>query len=220
VTLFRLDASIRHDGSVSREVADTAVAAWAQTHPDAVVVHREIGTTPLPSTAWPNAVTAGWVDDSQRTAEQHNAVALATQLADELINAEAYVIATPLYNYGVQANLKTWIDLLITDPRLATGGDQPLAGRPLVLVVARGGGYQPGTPKEGWDHATPYLQRIFGDVWGLDVHLVEAELTLADVVPAMEALRGLAAESLENAHATAQTHGRSAAERVLAGANA
>ena len=51
---------------------------------------------------------------------------------------------------------------------------------------------RPGTPKEGWDHSTPYLQRIFGEVFGMDVHLVEAELTLADVVPAMEALRGVA----------------------------
>ena len=48
----------------------------------------------------------------------------------------------------------------------------------------RGGGYGAGTPREGWDHATPYLLRILGDVWGADVTLVEAELTLADVVPA------------------------------------
>src|SRR6478609_9132661 len=137
VTLFRLDASIRTEGSVSREVADTFVSAWSKTHPDASVVQREIGTTPLPSTAWPNAVTAGWVDPAERTAEQHNAVALATQLADELFDADAYVVATPLYNYGIQSNLKTWIDLLITDPRMATGGEQPLAGRQLVLVVAR-----------------------------------------------------------------------------------
>ncbi len=47
----------------------------------------------------------------------------------------------------------------------------------------RGGGYGAGTPREGWDHATPYLLRILGDVWGADVTLVEAELTLADVVP-------------------------------------
>ena len=220
MSLFRLDASIRTEGSVSREVADTVVRSWAETHPDAAIVHREIGTTPLPSTAWPNAVTAGWVDPSQRTAEQHNAVALATQLADELFDADAYVVATPLYNYGIQSNLKTWIDLLITDPRLATGGDQPLAGRPLVLVVARGGGYQPGTPKEGWDHATPYLQRIFGDVWGMDVHLVEAELTLADVVPAMEALRDKADEIRANAHTVAGDHGRTVAAKVGASAAA
>ena len=59
----------------------------------------------------------------------------------------------------------------------------------------RGGGYGAGTPREGWDHATPYLLRILGDVWGADVTLVEAELTLADVVPALAELRDAAAVS-------------------------
>ena len=207
MTLFRLDASIRTAGSVSREVADTVVAAWAETHPDATVVtprhrhqpaaldrlaerrHRRLGR---PGRAHPAAARRGRARHA---------------IVDDLIAADAYVIATPLYNYGIQQNLKAWIDLVITDPRMATGGDQPLAGRPLVLVVARGGGYAPGTPKEGWDHATPYLQRIFGEVFGMDVHLVEAELTLAHVVPAMEALRDLADESQRNAHVTAGEHG-------------
>jgi FMN-dependent NADH-azoreductase len=214
VNLFRLDASIRTEGSVSREVADTAVVAWTQTHPDTHVVHRDLGTNPLPATAWQNAATAGWVEPAQRTPQQHAAVAMATALADELLAADAYVIATPLYNYGIQPNLKQWIDLVITDPRFGPG-QQPLAGRQLVLVVARGGGYGEGTPKHGWDHATPYLQRIFGEVWGMDVHLVEAELTLADVVPAMEELRPLAAELRKNAHATATARGQSVAQHVL-----
>jgi FMN-dependent NADH-azoreductase len=214
VSLFRLDASIRTEGSVSREVADTVVVAWSQTHPDAAVTRRDVGTNPLPATAWQNAVTGGWVDPAQRTPQQHAAIAMATALADELIAADAYVIATPLYNYGVQPNLKAWLDLVITDPRFAPGGEQPLAGRPLVLVVARGGGYGEGTPKYGWDHATPYLQRIFGEVFGMDVHLVEAELTLADVVPAMESLRPLAAELRQNAHIAAGEHGTTVAARI------
>ena len=51
-------------------------------------------------------------------------------------------------------------------------------------MIARGGGYGPGTPRAGWDHATPYLQQIFGAVFGADLTVVEAELTLASVVPA------------------------------------
>lgn len=218
MSLFRLDASIRTEGSVSREVADTVVVAWSQTHPDVDVIRRDVGTNPLPATAWQNAVTGGWTDPAQRSPQQHAAIAMATALADELIAADAYVIATPLYNYGVQPNLKAWLDLVITDPRMAPGGEQPLAGRPIVLVVARGGGYGEGTPKHGWDHATPYLQRIFGEVFGMDVHLVETELTLADVVPAMESLRPLAAELKQNAHATAEDRGRAIAAHVLTGA--
>jgi FMN-dependent NADH-azoreductase len=128
--------------------------------------------------------------------------------------ATALVIATPLYNFGVAQNLKTWIDLLITDPRFAPGA-LPLAGRPLALVIARGGGYGAGTPREGWDHATPYLHRIFADVLGAEVTVVSAELTLADSVPAMAELRPLAAQSREQAHAHAERTGRDFARLVV-----
>jgi FMN-dependent NADH-azoreductase len=204
MSLFRLDASIRQDGSVSREVADTLESAWLETHQGAAVVRRDLGAAPLSSDIWSTAVGAAYTEAADRTPEQTAAVALATELADELINADAAVIAVPLYNFGIAASVKAWIDVLITEPRLSSGADQILAGRPVVFVIARGGGYGVGTPREGWDHATPYLSRIFGDVWGMDVHVVEAELTLADVVPAMEALRGIAAESRAAAHASAK----------------
>jgi FMN-dependent NADH-azoreductase len=207
MSLFRLDASIRHEGSVTRAVADTVQHAWQTEHPAAPVVNRDLGDDPLPSTAWIAAARGLFVPPDHRTREQADAAALAATLADELLAADAYIFAIPLYNWGVAQNAKIWVDLLLTDPRLGQG-NEPLAGRPAVLVVARGGGYGPGTPKEGWDHSTPWLRRIFADVFKLDLHVAEAELTLAGVTPAMEALRGLADESLRNAHETGKAHGR------------
>jgi FMN-dependent NADH-azoreductase len=111
--------------------------------------------------------------------------------------------------------VKTWVDLLITDPRFAPGA-KTIAGRPAFVVIARGGGYGPGTPREGWDHASGWLNRVFGDVWGLDVQVIESELTLAEVTPAMEALRGMAADNLRNAHSAALEHGKHLALRLRA----
>jgi FMN-dependent NADH-azoreductase len=75
------------------------------------------------------------------------------------------------------------------------------------VVVSRGGGYGPGTPREGWDHGTGWLVRILRDVWGADVSVVEAELTLAEVVPAMAELRPLAAQKRAEAHEAAEKLG-------------
>jgi FMN-dependent NADH-azoreductase len=216
MNLFRLDASIRTEGSVSREVADTVETVWRAEHPYATVTRRDLGIEPLPARAWRNAVAASRVPAEQRTAEQADGAALASTLAGELLAADAYLFAVPLYNFGVPQHVKAWIDLLLTDPHLAPGADRVLAGRPATLVVVRGGGYGPGTPREGWDHSTPWLRRMLGDVFALDLHLVEAELTLAPVNPAMEELRGLAEQSLRDAHVTADSHGRAIASRVRA----
>jgi FMN-dependent NADH-azoreductase len=210
VTLFRLDASVRVDGSVTRAVADTVQAAWQAEHPRERVIRRDLGTRPLPAHAW-----LSLVGGASTAAERDDARMLAALLVDELVQAAAYLFSVPLYNLGVPQHVKAWLDLLIADPRMEPGR-QPLAGRPAVLVVARGGGYGPGTPRAGWDHGTPYLRRIFADVFGLDLHVAEAELTLAGVKPELAALRGLAAESLREAHQVAEAHGRTIAVRAVA----
>jgi FMN-dependent NADH-azoreductase len=211
MTLFRLDTSIRTDGSVGREVADSLQRAYTERHPQAVVVHRDLAVDPIPADVWSAAALGGFVPAERRTPAQKDAAALAATLADELLAADAAVIATALFNFGVSQHLKTWIDLLIADPRLGPG-TKPLVGRPVTLVVARGGGYGPGTPRAGWDHATPYLQRIFADVWGADVTLIEAELTLAPVTPAMAELIPLAEASQAQAHEQARATGTAYAQ--------
>lgn len=211
-TLFRLDTSIRTDGSVTRAVADTLEAQLVAELDGVTVVRRDLGLASLPGEAWGHAVQGGFTETP--SAEQRDARALAAGLADEVADADAVVVASPLYNFGVSLQAKTWIDLLITDPRFGPG-TTPLAGRPGFLVVAKGGGYSAGSPREGWDHGTGYLRRILADVWGLDLEVVEAELTLAEVTPAMEGLRDLARQNLDDAHATARSVARGASERMV-----
>src|SRR5260221_10290366 len=86
-------------------------------------------------------------DPASRTPEQQELVALPQRLAEEMTEADAYLIATPLYNWNIPAALKVWIDHLMLNWSLP---DQ-LAGRPAVIVTAKGGAYGPGTPKHGWD---------------------------------------------------------------------
>jgi FMN-dependent NADH-azoreductase len=218
MTLFRLDTSIRTQGSVTRAVADTVQTVWQAEHPDARVIHRDLGVSPLPADAWSQATLGKFVAEEERTAEQIAAAALATALVDELLEADAFVFAIPLYNFGVAAAAKNWIDLIHSEPRVGGGAQAPFEGRPTVLVTARGGGYGPGTPREGWDHSTPYLRRIFSDVWKLDLHVAEAELTLAAPGGPMEALIPLAEESLRTAHEAATQHGKRVASLVRAAA--
>ena len=206
MNLFRLDASIRLHGSVTRALADSAQAGWQSQHPGGTITERDLGLEPLPATAWTAAVSAMGSTGAQ-TAEQQEAVELATRLVDELADADALLFAIPIYNFGVPQHVKAWVDLAYTDPRMRAGAAPLLAGKPALLLLARGGGYAPGTPREGWDHNTPWLRRIFEDVWGLDLRLNQVELTLAETTPAMESLRGQASEALELGHLLARSQG-------------
>ncbi|MCW2789890.1 MAG: phosphodiesterase [Aeromicrobium sp.] len=207
-TIFRLDSSIRQDGSVSRAVADTLESELVAGLPGATVVRRDVALDPIAPDVWATSTFAGFTPEADRTPEQLAAQAVATGLADEVVDADVIVIATSLYNFGVSQHLKTWVDTLISDPRFAPG-TETVKGKPAFLVVARGGGYGPGTPRAGWDHATDWIRRILADVWGLDLDVIETELTLAEVTPQMAELRDLAREQLAESHETARTVGRS-----------
>ena len=208
MTLFRLDASIRSDGSASREIADLVEGEWLAAPPGDEVVRRPIGVDVLPSEAWGLAVGASMAQGGGLTPEQKDAVELAADLVDELLAADAILLAVPLYNFGVSQHIKTWIDLVIADPRAGAGKPPLLAGKPVVLATVRGGAYGAGTPREGWDHSTSYLKRILGDVWGADLTVVEREFTLVGVNPALDAFTDQAAELHTKALGAAREAGK------------
>jgi FMN-dependent NADH-azoreductase len=88
---------------------------------------------------------------------------LVVEVAEELVGgiraADTSLLGLPVYNFGAPSTVKAWVDHLIApglslDPATNEG---LLGGRDLVVLAARGGGYAPGTPREGWDHAEQWL---------------------------------------------------------------
>ena len=153
------------------------------------------------------AVSARYLPDSNRSPEQKSAAAL----VDELLAADAIVLAVPLYNFGVSQHFKTWVDLIITDQRAGAGAPPLLAGKNVVLCTVRGGAHGAGTPREGWDHSTSYLRRIIADVWGAELTIVEREFTLVGVNPALDSFTDVAAAMHEGALASAREAGKALA---------
>jgi FMN-dependent NADH-azoreductase len=215
MTLFRLDASIREEGSHSRQIADIVQREWDAAHPGETVINREIGIDPLPSGAWAASLSAATTPAQDHSAEQLDAVALAATLVDELATADAMIVAVPLYNFGVSQHFKTWVDLVITDPRMKPGVTPVTADKPAVLATVHGGYYAAGTPREGWDHATPWMRRILQDVWNLDLLVVEADFTLVGTNPALDEFTDLARDLRAVTDQRAAEHGRTLASRVI-----
>lgn len=216
MSLFRLDASIRTEGSTSRALADIVESHWNEATPDASITRRHVGIDPISSEAWAAAVAASATPEADHTPLQRSAAALASTLVDELANADAYIFAVPLYNFGVSQHFKTYADLVITEPRMAPGAVPVTSGKPGVLVTVQGGNYSPGTPREGWDHATAWMRRILEDVWQIDLEVVTREFTLVGVNPALDAFTDMAERIRNDAEGQAQLHGRTLADRYQA----
>lgn len=210
--LFRLDASLRAEGSHSRAIADIVEQQWTSKAGNQVI-GRHIGAEPIPATYLAAASDAAYTPAENRTDEQRAAVTLAAELVDELASADALLFAAPLYNFGVPQHFKAYVDLVIADPRMGPGTEL-LRGKPAELVTVRGGNYRTGTPRAGWDHATPWMRRILEDVWGLDLTVTEADFTLVGVNPALDEFKEMAAEMRAESERIAREHGQSLVKRI------
>ncbi|MBS1892313.1 MAG: NAD(P)H-dependent oxidoreductase [Actinobacteria bacterium] len=199
--LLHIDASIQGDRSISRALGARAVARWREANPEGTVTYRDLAADPLPHLG-PAAAEARFVPPDQHNADQAAAWAISAELAAEVAAADTILFGLPVYNYGPPSTVKSWVDHLVA-PGLSMDpatGEGLLGGREMIVLQARGGGYGEGTPREGWDHAQPWLPHGLS-LTGLEPRFIVAELTLADVNPAMADLRELAAESLREAEA-------------------
>jgi FMN-dependent NADH-azoreductase len=194
--LLHIDSSVQGENSVSRRLTARAAAAWRAAHPDGTVTYRDLGRDPLPHIV-PSTVHSGAVPTADRTPAQAASWALSEQVVAEVRDADAVLLGLPVYNFGAPSSVKSWVDHLIAvglsiDPETHEG---LLGGRDFVVLASRGGGYAPGTPREGWDHAEQWLPHGVA-MTGLTPRFIIAELTLAKANPAMAELIPLAEKSL------------------------
>lgn len=199
--LLHLDSSLRTEGSRSRKLSAYYADAWRTAHPGGTVTYRDLAADPVPHMD-NMAFTANFLAASDRTPEQAAARAYTERLAGELLAADAIVIGVPLYNFSVPSTFKAWIDRIVA-PGLTLGeGGGLLGGRSVIVTTARGGGYGPGTPREGWDHREPWLRHALSQVGLTDLTFIDTELTLARESPVLMPLDlgGAEDKSLADAH--------------------
>lgn len=202
--LLHIDSSVRHEGSISREVTATFAEGWRAAHPDGGYTYRDLAAEPVPHLDGA-VVSAGFTPEDQRSAAQEAAVALRERLITELESASTVLLGVPMYNYSIPSTLKAWIDRIViprfmADPATGVGA---LTGKRVIVVNSRGGAYGPGTPRASFEYQESYLRALFTSL-GLhhDLTFVNAEMTMADVNPALAEFKDFAAESLREAHRT------------------
>ncbi|GHA57711.1 FMN-dependent NADH-azoreductase [Amylibacter ulvae] len=169
-TILNISASSRTETSVSRQMADRLIGKISA-NGDTIVQRDTTNGLSIISEDW---VNANFTPADDRTDDQKQILALSDKLVGELQDADTIVISTPIYNFGVPAALKTWVDLVAragkTFQYTANGPEGLLAGKRAIVLVASGG-VPIGAPV---DHATPYLKTFLGFIGITDVQIIGA----------------------------------------------
>jgi FMN-dependent NADH-azoreductase len=172
--ILQINASARRQGAQSTRLANIVVERLKASNPQATVTLRDLAVTPHPVLD-EAALGALFTPADQRTPEQAARVAMDDALIAELQAHDVVVLGVPMYNFGVPAQLKAWIDAIaragVTFRYTATGPEGLLKGKTVYLALARGGIYRD-TPN---DSQVPYLKTLLGFLGMTDLRFVYAE---------------------------------------------
>ena len=174
-TLLHIDSSVRaannpnpdHD-SISKGIALRFIDTWKQNRPEDEYIYRDVGVNP------PDFITQDWIGavftpEEQRTPAQKERLALSDKLIAEVEAADIILISSPMYNYGMPAQLKAWFDQIVRINKTfdfdLSRGDFPLqpllSGKTLIIVTSSGEfGFEKGGIREDSGHLAPHLRTL------------------------------------------------------------
>lgn len=189
--LLHIDSSARPGrageqphGSHTRRLSHAFVSRWLTARPGDEVVYRDLGATP-PRPVHHEWIPSAFTPQAQRTPAQRAALKDSDALVDELKAAEVLVLGMPMYNFGMPAPVKAWVDNIVRvaltfdyDPRRADPYVPLLAERRrrAVLLTARGAhGFDAGGALAAANHADTALRDVLAFVGITDVHTIAVE---------------------------------------------
>lgn len=179
------DSSTHRFGSHTRRLTSRFAARWHAARPQDAILHRDVGQTPPAPVdgAW---IHAAFTPPEQRTDWMRQALAESDRLVDELLAADVIVAGVPMYNFGVPAQFKAYIDNIVRVGR-TFGFDRSRDGEPywpllagqgktLVVLSARGDhGYAPGGRIAHMNHVEAAIGTAFGYIGVTDLRSVAVE---------------------------------------------
>ena len=165
-----------HPHSVTRMLANELLTKLAG--PNDTVVHRTaLEGLPVITGAW---VAASFADGDKE------ALAFSDVLVDELLAADELVLVSPVYNFGVPAAMKAWIDQVVRAERTFRFGPTGVEGLTTIRrawIVTASASTSVGSEV---DFNTPYLRSILQFMGVSHVEVIAADQLRSDPQAAID----------------------------------
>ena len=176
--ILRLDASANASISGSKQLGDKLAEKIQQNYPDVHINQRDLNHGL-------SFVDEPWIDANvtpadQRTHEQKHQLALSDTLIAEIQDADRIIITTPMYNFGVPATLKAWIDLVcragVTFQYTNEGPIGLLKNKPVDIIITTGGV----ALQSPVDFVSNYLKQVFRFIGIEQINIIAADQMTLD----------------------------------------
>jgi FMN-dependent NADH-azoreductase len=171
VNILKLDASIRKTGSYSRALTDKLITQLSRKNKVNIISRDLADGVPFIDDEWGKA---NFTAVEERTEAQHASLLESDSYVAELMKSDVIVMGLPIYNFGVPASFKAWIDQVVRAKltfRYTEDGPEGLLKDKKAYIVIASGGTELGTEL---DFISEYLRHILGFVGITDVTFIDS----------------------------------------------
>ena len=193
--IMHIDASARLEGSASRALSNRLVDRLHKAGIVTAVDRLDLALSP-PVHFGQMQVKAMYLPAASHDSGLQDAISASDALCARVLAADALVIGTPIYNFGMPSTLKAFLDHIVRSG-ITYVADQTcfrglLAGKRVACLATFGGDYDPGGAFEGMDHLSPHLKTVLGFLGVTDPDFVLVHPTLIAAPELLDAVRAQA----------------------------
>ncbi|MFH6995427.1 FMN-dependent NADH-azoreductase [Flavobacterium sp. FlaQc-48] len=177
--ILNIVTSVKGDASFSNKLSNAVLEKLAKEYPQSEVQTFDLSKTPLPYLD-ELQLNAFYTPVGSHSENQLESVKLSDDAIHDLLEADIIVIGVPIYNFGIPALLKGWIDQVARAGKTFSydenGPKGLITGKKVYLSIASGAVFSNG-PYKSYDFAEPYLRAVLGFLGITDITTFRVEGT-------------------------------------------
>jgi len=171
--ILRLDASASGSHSASRKLGNVLTGQLENLYPHSEIRQRDLNQElAFIDNNW---IAANFTASDERDDSQNQQLAFSDRLIAELQWADHILLTTPMYNFGIPATLKAWIDLVcragVTFRYGPNGPEGLLTNKRIDIVITTGGA----PLRSPVDFVSGYLKQVFSFIGIEDINFIGAD---------------------------------------------
>lgn len=204
--LLYIQASPRAERSKSIAVADAFIQMYQQGHPDDLIETLNVFDADLlPFDGLVVRAKYTILHGKEHTKEETAAWKAVEAVIEQFKSVDKYVLAVPMWNFGIPYRLKQYIDILVQPGYTFSFSPEEgykglVSAKPAFIAYARGGQYSD-PAYAALNHQSTYLETILGFIGFSKISSAVVEPTL---MAGEEVAQKMLAEACEQARILAQ----------------
>lgn len=177
MNILYINSSISGENSQSVKLGNYIAEKYKEANDNTNLVIKDLAKSPLPYYG-ENHYKFLFLNENPNTEEAQEIIKHSDESIKEIEEAEVVIIGVPMYNFGIPAVLKTWLDFISRSKRTfkytENGPEGLLKNKKVYLAISSGGVYN-NDDMRAFDFTESFLKTVLNFLGMTDITVLRIE---------------------------------------------